>query len=165
MHAKEARLRTHHCPHHLRRRISLGSVFFFISLSLRVRAKKKTWCVNTLRRSPFILSVFCCIQEMILLPLRGALYCIHKATHHWHPPIATQAKWVIVSPIVTSHRRRERHKHNDSVQLLLTLSPVSINTATGTYPCQTGGCEFECGTSLSARIILPKFNIKKCLFR
>lgn len=126
-----------------------------------MRAKKKTRCVNTLRRSPFILSVFCCVQEMISPPLRGALYSIRKAAHHWHPPIATQAKWVIVSPIVTSHQRRERHKHNDSAQLLLTLSPVSINTATRTYPCQAGGCEFECGTSLSVSVILPEFNIKK----
>lgn len=65
-------------------------------------------------------------RKIVLLPLRGSLYSIYDATYHWHPSIATQANWVIVSGVVTSHHRRKHYKHNDIVQLLLMPSPVGV---------------------------------------
>lgn len=67
------------------------------------------------------------------MPLRGSLYSIYEATYRWHRPIATQANWVIVSSVVTSHQRRKHYEHNDIVQLLLMLSPVGIWIGTFQY--------------------------------
>lgn len=76
---------------------------------------------------------FLYIEEIALLPQRGSLYSIYDATYHWHPPIATQANWVIVSGVVTSHHRRKHYEHNDIVQLLLMQSPVGIWIVTIKY--------------------------------
>lgn len=78
------------------------------------------------------------------MPLRGFLYSIYEATYHWHPPLATQANWVIFSSIAALHQRRKHDivavtAHDVSCQHLdrdisiqdvhtsLTLARLSLN--------------------------------------
>lgn len=104
---------------------------FFFS-SLYVSEEENAVCKHS-QNVTFYMVAFHYIQETVLLPLRGCLYSIYDATYHWHPPIATQANWVIVSGVVTSLHRRKHYEHNDIVQLLLMLSPVGIWIGTIRY--------------------------------
>ncbi len=87
--------------------MSLGSVLFFF-FSLYGSEEENVVCKHS-QNVTFCMAAFPYIQEIVLLPLRGALYSIYEATYHWHPPIATLANWVIVSGVVTSHHRRKHH--------------------------------------------------------